>query len=131
MSALNSTILHFLSDKDSQLVAGAVSLAAALTAAAVYYTFGFRERHDFPKLPGIQLYHAWNFFQKRYEFLTSNTLRNPGGFSFKILHHTVVGLTGEEARQVFLSNPHLNMDQGYTILMGTVGDYRLSLAVIK
>ena len=120
MSALNSTILQSLSDKDSQLIAGAVGLAAALAAAAVYYTFGFKARHDFPKLPGVQLYHAWNFFRARYDFLTFNVKLNRGGFSFNILHHNMVVLTGDEARQMFLSNPHLSMSQGYMILLGIV-----------
>ena len=125
MSALNSTILHSLADIDNRLVAGAVGLAVAFTTVTVYYTFGFKERHDFPKLPGIQLYHARNFLRGRHDFLMFNMQRNPGGFSFDILHHNVVALAGKEARQMFLSNPHLSMDQGYRILMGTVRVYLL------
>lgn len=125
MSLLNSTTIHSFSGEDSQLVAGAVGLAAALAAASVYYTFGSRDKdHGFPKLPGIQLYHAWNFFQRRYDFLHSNIARNPGGFSFNVLHYNIIALAGEDSRQVFFSNPYFSFDGGYKILLGAV---RLSL----
>ena len=37
-----------------------------------------------------------------------------------MLHHNIVALTGEDARQVFFSDPHLNFNKGYKILMGAV-----------
>jgi len=106
----------------NQLVAGAVGAASILATTAVYYTLGSENgEHDFPKLRGIQLYHAWNFFQRRFDFLHSNFNRNPGeSFSFNVLHHTVVALVGEEARQAFFSNQYLNINEGYRILMGAV-----------
>ena len=120
MSTLNSIILN------SQLVAGAVGAAAILATTAIYYVLSSEDgENEFPKLRGIQLYHAWNFFQRRFDFLHWNFNRNPGeSFSFNVLHHTVVALVGEEARQAFFSNPHLNINEGYRILMGAV---RISL----
>ena len=122
MSALNSTILNSVAGEDNQLVAGAVCTAAILATTAVYYAFGSKdEGHDFPKLRGIQLYHAWNFFQRRFDFLHSNFKRNSRrSFSFNVLHHNVVALTGEDARRAFFSSPHLSFYQGYKILMGAV-----------
>ena len=116
MSALDSTM------PSNQLVAGAVGAAAVLAATAVYYALTPEDgEQDSPKLRGIQLYHAWNFFQRRFDFLHTNFERNLGkGFSFNVLHHTVVALVGEEARQAFFSNPHLNINEGYKILMGAV-----------
>ena len=121
MSPLNSTILNFVTG-DGKLVTGAVGVATILAATAAYYTLSSKdEKHDFPKLRGIQLYHAWNFFERRYDFLQSNFKRNLGrSFSFNVLHHTVVALTGESARQVFYSNSQLHFDEGYKILMGAV-----------
>ena len=116
MSNLDSTLLS------DQLVAGAVCAAAVLATAAAYYTLSSKNRkHDFPKLQGIQLYHAWNFFERRFDFLHSNLERNlQKGFSFDMLHHTVIALAGEEARQAFFSSPHLDVNEGYAILKGSV-----------
>ena len=121
MSAFNSTILSSVAGEDNRLVAGAVG-AAAILATTAYYTLSSRdEEHDFPKLRGIQLYHAWNFFQRRYDFLHSNFKRNLGkSFSFNVLHHNIVALTGEDARQAFYSHPQLDFTEGYKILMGAV-----------
>ena len=122
MSALNSTILNSVVGEGRQLVTGAVSAAAILAATAVYYALSSKdEEHEFPKLRGIQLYHAWNFFEQRYDFLQSNFKRNLGkSFSFNVLRHNVIALIGEDARQAFYSNGHLHFDEGYKILMGTV-----------
>jgi len=121
MSALNSTIL---TGEGNKLVAGAVGVAAILTTTILYYALISKDKeHDFPKLQGIQLYHAWNFFQRRYDFLQSNFKRNLGkSFSFNVIHHNIIALTGEGARQVFYSNPHLDLNEGYKILMGAVRD---------
>jgi len=125
MSALNS-ILNSVVGEDNQLVAGAVGVAAVLVITAVYHALGSKDKeNEFPKLRGIQLYHAWSFFQRRYDFLHSNFERNLGkSFSFNVLHHNVIALAGEDARQAFYSNPHLNFSDGYKILMGAV---RISL----
>ena len=123
MFALNSTILTSVAaGEDNKLLAGAVGAAAILATTVIYYALHSKDKeHDFPKLRGIQLYHAWSFFRQRYDFLQSNFKRNLGkGFSFNILRYNIVALTGEDARQVFFSNPHLNFDEGYKLLMGAV-----------
>ena len=122
MSTLNSTILKSVTGEDSQLIAGVVCAAVILVTAAAYLVFGSSDDgHDFPKLRGIQLYHAWNFFQRRFDFVHSNFKQNSGkSFSFNVLHHNVVALTGEDARRAFFSNSHLSFYQGYKILMGAV-----------
>ena len=122
MSVLNSTLLSSVAGKDNRLVASAVGAATILATTAAYYGLSSKdEEHDFPKLRGIQLYHAWNFFQRRFDFLQSNLERNFGkSFSFNVLHHTVVVLAGEDGRRAFFSNPHFNFNEGYRILMGAV-----------
>ena len=121
MSVFNSTILSSVAGEDNQLVGAAVGVAAILATAA-YYTLSSRsEKHDFPKLRGIQLYHAWNFFRRRIDFLHSNYKRNSGkSFSFNVLHHKVIALAGEDARRVFFSHQHFSFGEGYKILMGSV-----------
>ena len=122
MSVLNSTVLDFVGGEDNRFVAGAVGVAAVLATTAAYYTLCSNDKgDDFPKLPGIQLYHAWKFFRRRHDFLQSGFKRNPGdGFSFNVLHHNVVALAGEDARRLFFSSPDLNIDEGYGILGGAV-----------
>jgi len=126
MSALNSTVLNSVVGEDNQLVAVAVGVAAVLGATAAYRALGFDDKeHEFPKLRGIQLYHAWNFYQRRHDFLRLNFKRNLGkSFSFNVLQHKVIALAGEDARKVFLSSPHLSFSEGYRILLGAV---RISL----
>ena len=122
MSTLNSTILNFVADEDNRLVTGAIGTAAVLATTTLYYILSSKDTgHDFPKLRGIQLYHAWNFFQRRYDFLQSNFNQNCGkSFSFNVLHHNVIALAGQDARRAFYSNSHLDLNEGYKILMGAV-----------
>jgi hypothetical protein len=122
MSALNSTILSFVAGEDNQRITGAVGTAVILVITILYYALSSKAtEHGFPKLQGIQLYHAWNFLQWRYDFLRSNFNKNDGkSFSFNVLHHNVVALTGEDARRVFYSNSHLEAREGYKLLMGGV-----------
>ena len=122
MSILSSTILNFAPGEENRLAAGAVGAAAILATTAVYYALGPKDKeHEFPKLRGIQIYHAWNFFQRRFDFVHSNFKRNPGnGFSFNVLHHHIVVLTGEDGRRAFYSNQHLDFEGGYKILQGSV-----------
>jgi len=130
MSALNSTLLSAIAGEDNQLAAGAIGAAAILVITAAYFALGSKDSEDeFPKLGGIQIYHAWNFFTKRFDFLQTNFKRNLGkSFSFKVLHHTVVALAGDEGRQAFFSDPHLGFNEGYMILLGAV---RLSFSRLQ
>jgi hypothetical protein len=123
MFALKSTVLTSVATgEDSQLFAGAIGAAAILVTAAAYYALRSKDKeHDFPKLPGIQLFHAWKFFQQRYDFLQSNLKQNLGqSFSFNVLHHNIVVLGGEDARRDFFSKPHLNLSAGYKVFLGAV-----------
>ena len=122
MSTLVPTVLHPFTREDSHLVAGVIGIAAALAATAVYCALGSKDQEgEFPKLPGIQLYHAWNFFRRRYDFIQSNHERNLGkSFSFDVVHHKFIALTGEEARRIFFSDPHLDASQGVKLFMGSV-----------
>ena len=119
MYALGSTMLNH------DLAAGTVGVAVILATTAAYYAFSSNDReHEFPKLRGVQIYHAWNFFQRRYDFLHSNFERNFGkSFSFNVLHHNIIALIGDDARQAFFSNPHINLNEGYKILVGAVRVY--------
>ena len=119
MSTLNSIILRLVSGEDSQLMAVAIGLAAILTTATFYHAFKDKG-HEFPRLPGIQLYHAWMFFQWRYDFLRSNIARNPEGFSFHVLYYNVIVLAGEDARRAFFSNPSFDFYEGHKIFVGAV-----------
>ena len=121
MFALSSIVMTSVAvGEDSQLFVGAVGAAAILAATAAYYALRSKDKeHDFPKLSGIQLYHAWKFFRQRHDFLQTNLKRNLGkSFSFNVLHHNVVAVGGEDARRVFFSNPHFNISEGYKIFMG-------------
>jgi hypothetical protein len=122
MSALNSTVLGFVAGEDNQRITGAVCTAVILVITILYYALSSKAtEHDFPKLRGIQLYHAWSFLRWRYDFLRSNFNQNDGkSFSFNVLHHNVVALTGEDARRVFYSNSHLEAREAYRLLMGGV-----------
>jgi len=127
MSVFNLPTLTSVAGEDNQLIASALGAAAILIATTVYYALRSKNKYsDFPKLGGIQLYHAWSFFKYRYDFLQYNFKRNLGkNFSFNVLHHTVIALAGEEARHAFYSDQHLNVSQGYKFFMGAV---RVSLA---
>lgn len=122
MAALNSTILHFVASEDNQLAAAAFGVATLLLATAVYYSFSSKIKEDeFPKLPGLQLYHAWNFFQRRDDFLNSHFRQNAGkSFSFDVSKHKVIAVTGEEARRVLYSDPRMDLSKGFKVLMGAV-----------
>ena len=122
MSTFTFTVLNSIAGGGNRPLASAVSAAAILATVAICYTLSSKDtEHGFPKLRGIQLYHAWNFFRRRYDFLELNLKRNFGrSFSFNVLRHNVVVLTGEDARQAFFSNLHLGAHEGYKILMGGV-----------
>jgi len=122
MSAFNSTIASLIAVEDNRLLVGVVSTAVILAITAAYYNLSSKDRgREFPRLRGIQLYHAWNFFRRRHDFLHSNFGRNPGkSFSFSVLRHNVIALAGDDARRVFYSNPHLSISEGYKNLKGAV-----------
>ena len=127
MSTINSTILHFVVSEDNQLFTAAFALTVLFATAAVYSSFSSKDgERGFPKLPGIQLYHALNFYNQRYGFVQSNFERNPGqSFSFDLAHHKVIALTGEDSRRAFYSDPGFDLTEGFKLLAGGV---RIALA---
>ena len=121
MSVLDSALLRFIPVEGSRLtIPGAFAVAALLAASAVYWSLGSGDKErGFPKLPGIQLYHAWNFFQRRNDFIQSNFERNSGqNFSFHIVQHKVTVSSGEDARRVFYSDPSLCPVEGFKLFAG-------------
>lgn len=120
MTVLDSSTFYSFVGKDGQTIAGVVGLASILATTLLYLSRGSSNKDEFPKLRGIQLYHAWNFFQRRYDFLHSNFERKGDSFSFDVLNHKIIALTGEEARHAFFSNPALNLEEGNKILFGMV-----------
>ena len=128
MFAMNSTILHSVVGEDNQLVAGAIGVGAILATTVIYFALKTEnKKHEFPKLPGIQLFHAWNFFGRRHDFLQSNFKRTSGSFSFNALQHNVIALTGEEGRQAFFTNPYLDIGEGVKLLVGVVRVFAVQL----
>lgn len=66
---------------------------------------------------------AWQFFNKRYDFLRSNFAKTDQRlFSFRVLGHSVVALSGEEARNAFFDTRSLDFHEGYKVLQGAVRD---------
>ena len=119
---MNSTILHFVVGEDNRLVASTIGVGAILATTVIYFVLRSEgEKHEFPKLPGIQLFHAWNFFERRHDFLQSNFRRTSGkSFSFNALQHNVIALAGEEGRRAFFSSPYLDIGEGVKFLVGAV-----------
>ena len=122
MSALNSTMLQFVTSEDNQFVAAAFGVAALLVATTAYYSLGSKEEDQgFPKLPGTQWFHAWDFFKQRHDFLQLNFERNSGkSFTFNVLSKKVITLTGEDARRLFYSDSRMDFREGVKLLMGSV-----------
>ena len=122
MSTLSAAILHSVMGEDNQLVAIVVGAATIFATTTVYYALTSKvQEHEFQNLQGIQLYHAWNFFQRRYDFLQSNLERNLGkSFAFNMHHNKIIVLAGEEARKAFYSNLQLSVSKGYAVLGGVV-----------
>ncbi|GBE78810.1 hypothetical protein SCP_0200070 [Sparassis crispa] len=60
-----------------------------------------------------------SFIAPKYEFLNSNFRRTGEKlFKFRVLQHTVVALSGEEARKVFFNDKRLNFNEGYRLFLG-------------
>ncbi|KAG6863637.1 hypothetical protein C0991_004519 [Blastosporella zonata] len=71
------------------------------------------------ELHGLTIYHTWLFFKQRYDFLWYNFRRNGHKmFRFHVLQHSVVALTGEEARKIFFSDQSMRLGEGYRLLVG-------------
>jgi len=122
MSVLDSVIANSVAVGDNQLIAGAAAAVLILAITVAHYSLSSKDKeNEFPKLWGIQLYHAWNFFRQRDDFLRSKFEQKLGkSFAFNVLHHTVIVLAGEDARRTFYSDSHLNLGEGHKVLVGSV-----------
>ncbi|KAF8218507.1 cytochrome P450 [Tricholoma matsutake] len=106
----------------------AVLPTSALLLLVVLYplVFGTRRKDsDVYELGGLSILTTWSFFNRRSDFLTSSFAKTGQKLlSFKVLHHSVVAMEGEEARKTFFETRSLDFDEGYKILSG--GAPRLS-----
>ncbi|TFK67928.1 cytochrome P450 [Pluteus cervinus] len=121
--AANSTTTIF-SRISQDIPVNFINIAAASAVgllSAFFYSTLFSSRNDgIIDIGGVSsILTAWPFFTKRYDFLKSNFQKTREViFKFKILHHTVVAIRGEEGRKAFFDNKSLNFSEGYKILMG-------------
>jgi sterol 14-demethylase len=83
------------------------------------YLFSDSKANKIHELRGFSILNAWAFFNKRYDFLRSNFDKTGHDlFSFKVLQHQIVAMSGEEARKTFFNGKGLNFVEGYRLLMG-------------
>ncbi|KZP26907.1 cytochrome P450 [Athelia psychrophila] len=116
-------------DSGSPWLASPVFLAAASGFLLILYTHrlykaSFVDNTKITALGGLSVTNAWSFFNKRYDFLRSNFERGHKMFSFKILQHEIVALSGETGRQVFFHDKTLDFQEGYRLLMGGSPDVK-------
>ncbi|PPR02168.1 hypothetical protein CVT24_011356 [Panaeolus cyanescens] len=105
-------------------------IVAVLVGAVAYRCLTPKAQNKIHSLGGIPVITAWKFFSKRYDFLWEhfNRISEPM-FTFKVLHHNVVAVRGDDARKVFFDSKSLDFTEGYKILMGAAP--RLSEVEIK
>ncbi|KAF7984627.1 hypothetical protein HWV62_12849 [Athelia sp. TMB] len=120
---LNITHLHSsLSNAGSQWTVSpamlAVASASALIVGTTYFLKAGSDPTRIPQLGGFSIANAWVFFSKRYEFLVANHARGYEMFSFNVLQHKVVAMSGVEPRHVFFHDKNLAFQEGYALLMG-------------
>ncbi|KDR74057.1 hypothetical protein GALMADRAFT_141795 [Galerina marginata CBS 339.88] len=99
---------------------GLSSLAFAILALVVYRSLSTTsKRSTVRQIGGLQIFNAWTFFSKRYDFLWSNfRASSDPHFKFQVLQHQIVALRGEEARKVFFDTKNLDFLEGYKLFMG-------------
>ncbi|PPQ75528.1 hypothetical protein CVT24_013234 [Panaeolus cyanescens] len=84
---------------------------------------GSRKNDKVRDLGGFSVMTAWSFFTKRYDFVRNHFKSTSGGpFKFNVLHHRVFAVAGEKAREAFLNHRHIDMSEGYRILLGGIPD---------
>ncbi|KAF7974039.1 hypothetical protein HWV62_13571 [Athelia sp. TMB] len=124
MSDLNTTHLHtsLSMGAGSQWAASPVILAMTsaflLIAGTIHSYKASNDPAKIPQLGGFSITNAWTFFTKRYEFLAANHARGYEMFSFNVLQHKVVAMSGVGPRHVFFHDKHLSFTEGYALLMG-------------
>ncbi|KAG5652598.1 hypothetical protein H0H81_004429 [Sphagnurus paluster] len=98
----------------------ATALGVGLLLAILYPTIlSSKKSTDIEELGGVSLFTAWPFFSRRFDFLKESFAKTGQNiFTFKVLHHSVTAMKGEEARKAFFDSQSLNSIEGYKILMG-------------
>ncbi|KZP14162.1 cytochrome P450 [Athelia psychrophila] len=86
--------------------------------------FSSSDKTKVEALSGFPIANAWRFFNKRWDFLQSNFDKGHELFSFKVLQHEVVAMSGANSRKVFFHDKTLNFSEGYRLLMGTSPDMK-------
>jgi sterol 14-demethylase len=108
---------------DSRLPYASLAGLAAIAASAYVFlrSSSFIDGSGIVSLGGTSSIAAWEFFSKRHDFIF-NGLKKTGQklYQFQFLQHTVVVISGEEARKVFHDDKWLDITQGYQILSGGV-----------
>ncbi|KZP30145.1 cytochrome P450 [Athelia psychrophila] len=122
-----SNVTNHHSVAGSSLLALPVLLAAASGFLVIFYTHRIYKSSsvddtEIYALGGLPLTNTWAFFNKRYDFLRSNFERGHEMFSFKVMQHKIVAMSGENGRQFFFHDKNLNFREGYRLLMGSVSD---------
>ncbi|KAG6827320.1 hypothetical protein H0H92_012228 [Tricholoma furcatifolium] len=119
-----SPALQLLSSSPMLALCAAFALVI-LTTASLKRFFLLSRPQNIHDLSGISFLTAWPFFTKRYDFMWANFKKTGAKmFRFRVLHHSIVALSGEKARKVFFSEQNLDLPEGYRVLMG--GAPRLS-----
>ncbi|OBZ67988.1 Lanosterol 14-alpha demethylase [Grifola frondosa] len=72
-------------------------------------------------LPGWSLLSIWPFFERRFDFLHRGfQITGQSIYQFKLLHNTVVVLSGESARRDFFQSKQLDLNAGFKFLSGAI-----------
>ncbi|KJA20468.1 hypothetical protein HYPSUDRAFT_203783 [Hypholoma sublateritium FD-334 SS-4] len=104
---------HIYPPSSGTLVTYGAAAALALLVYLIYSTVVPDDSGSIRTLGGFPVLTAWAFFTRRYDFLWGNFQKHAAPhFKFSVLHHQVVALRGEEARQAFFNSKSLNSAEG-------------------
>ncbi|KZT25713.1 cytochrome P450 [Neolentinus lepideus HHB14362 ss-1] len=101
----------------------ALSLAVIFIIFILYTsTFSATPRDDEPAhLPEYSLFTIVPFFRQRFDFLNWGfRVTGESLFQFQLLRHTVVAVSGEAGRKVFLTSKGLDLNEGFKVLSGAI-----------
>ncbi|KAK4542279.1 hypothetical protein LTR36_006932 [Oleoguttula mirabilis] len=106
---------------DTSTVAIAVGSVAILLSIFLYLF----SKPAFPKNAPAWTTEAWpvigsmQFFTRRWDFMQKQMQHSKtGNFTFRVGQHDIVGISGREARKIFLESKALGFSEGYSALLG-------------
>ncbi|KAF5378786.1 hypothetical protein D9615_006939 [Tricholomella constricta] len=120
-ASFNETVLDsWAAFQQSPLALPAATVGVGILMTLAYPTlFSSKKSTDIRELGGLSILTAWPFFSRRHDFLKEHfATSGENMFTFKVLHHAVTAMKGEEARKAFFDTKSLNFTEGYKILMG-------------